>query len=347
MTQEPTTQELITQEGQPPPVTPEPAARRSAGQSVTLFIGKYGALVVLGLLLIIFTVISPQYFLTWGNIVQILNQSALAAIISCGLTLVLAASQFDLSIGSTASLAGVTATFLMIQGIPITLAIGVALLLGVVIGILNSILVTRLGVNALVATLGVGSVAVGVNYFISGGAAQPFGSVVPEFSLISVGNWFGVPRNVYYMIVVVSLLWVLLNRTELGRNVQAVGGNAEAARLAGVGVKGVTSSAFILCSVCAAITGILLASVVGSGQPTGGDGFTLSAFAAAFLGTAVLREGQFHIIGTVVGVITVSTGFNGLALAGVPSYVQFLFQGLVLIAAVSFSTVARQLIKQG
>lgn len=328
------------------PIADTAVARRPLGQSVTLFIGKFGALIVLALLILAFSIISPEFFLSWNNIVQIFNQSALSAIIACGLTLVLASNQFDLSIGNTASLAGVVVAFLMINGFPIPVAVAIALSLGVVIGVLNSILVTRLGVNALVATLGVGSVAIGLNYFISGGAAQPFGSVVPEFSLISVGDWLGVPRNVYYMLFIVAILWVLLNRTDVGRNIQAVGGNAEAARLAGVSVKGVTSAAFIICSVCAAVTGILLTSVIGSGQPTGGDGFTLSAFAAAFLGTAVLREGQFHIIGTLVGVITVSVGFNGLALAGVPSYFQFLFQGLVLIAAVSFSTVARKLTKQ-
>lgn len=325
--------------------TDELRPQRSVGQSVTLFIGKFGALIVLGLLLIVFTIISPQYFLTWGNIVQIFNQSALAAIIAGGLTMVLATNQFDLSIGNVASISGVLVAYLMIQGLAIPVAILITLFVGVLVGIVNSLLVTRLGVNALVATLGVGSVVIGANYFISGGAAQPFGSVVPEFSNISVGTWFGIPRNVYYMAVVMAMLWIILNRTDLGRNMQAVGGNSEAAHLAGVGVKSVTSAAFVICSICAAITGILLASVVGSGQPTGGDGYTLSAFAAAFLGTAVLREGQFHIVGTLVGVITVSTGFNGLALAGVPSYVQFLFQGLVLIAAVSFSTVARKLTK--
>lgn len=320
---------------------------RSTAQSITLFVGKYGALIVLVLLLIAFTITSPRYFLTWGNIVQILNASALGAIISCGLTMVLASNQFDLSIGNTASLSGVTVALLIIHGVPIPLASIVAILVGVAVGILNGILVTRLEVNALVATLGVASVAIGTNYFISGGAAQPFGQVVPEFSNISVGTWFGIPRNVYYMIFIVSVLWVILNRTDLGRNIRAVGGSVEAARLAGVNVKLVTSAAFIICSICAAITGILLASVIGSGQPTGGDGFTLSAFAASFLGTAVVREGQFHIIGTLVGVLTVAVGFNGLAMSGVPSYVQFLFQGLVLIAAVSFSTVARKMTKSG
>lgn len=327
------------------PAEDSETAGLSIGQSITLFFGKYGALIVLALLVIGFKINSPEYFLTWGNIVQILNQSALGAISACGLTIVLASNQFDLSVGNTASLSGVTVALLIINGLPIPLAILIAIAVGVLVGILNGILVTRLGVNALVATLGVASVVIGVNYFITGGAAQPFGQVVPEFSNISVGTWFGVPRNVYYMAVVVSILWVILNRTDLGRNMRAVGGNAEAARLAGVNVKNVTTIAFIICSICAAITGILLASVIGSGQPTGGDGYTLAAFAAAFLGTAVVREGQFHIVGTLVGVLTVAVGFNGLAMAGVPSYVQFLFQGLVLIAAVSFSTVARKMTK--
>lgn len=316
----------------------------STGQSIALFIGKYGALIVLAVLFVVFSIIAP-YFLTWGNIVQIFNQAALGAIIAGGLTMVLAAGQFDLSIGNTASLAGIVGAVSMINGIPIPIAIALALLVGVLIGLANAFLVTRLRVNALVATLGVGGVAVGVNYYISGGAAQPIGVVAPDFSLISVGNWLSVPRNVYYMAAIVATLWIVLNRSVLGRDIQAVGGNAEAARLAGVGVRNVTSAAFVISAVCAAITGVLLASVIGSGQPTAGDGYTLSAFAAAFLGTAVLREGQFHILGTVVGVLIVAVGFNGLALTGVPSYVQFLFQGLLLIAAVSFSTVARQISK--
>jgi ribose transport system permease protein len=298
---------------------------------------------VLALLIGIFTAMSPQYFLTPNNLLQILNQSALVAICASGLTLVLAANQFDLSIGTAASLAGITLAWLLMNGQSILIAAVAGLLMGVMIGVLNSILVTRIGVNALVATLGVGSVAVGVNYFISKGAAQPFGVRVPEFVAVSVGTWLGVPKNVYYMVVVVGLMWFLLERTDLGRNIKAVGGNAEAARLSGVNVKGVTSTAFIIGAVLSAITGILLVAVVGSGQPTGGDGYTMQAFAAAFLGTAVLREGQFHILGTLVGVITVSVGFNGLALAGVESFWQFLFQGVILLAAVSFSSVARQM----
>jgi ribose transport system permease protein len=309
--------------------------------------GKYGALIVLALLVIVFTSQEPSYFLTYGNFLQILNQSALTAIIAGGLTMVLAANQFDLSVGNVASLSGIAVAAMLIAGYSIPLAIAVAILIGFCVGLVNAFLITRLGVNSLVATLGVGSVAIGVNYLISGGAAQPFGAYVPEFTQISVGTWFGIPKLVYYMVIIIAILWVVLNRTVLGRNIQAVGGNAEASRLVGVPVGKVTTAALAIGSICAAITGILLASMIGSGQATGGDGFTLQAFAAAFLGTAVIREGQFHILGTVVGVVTVATGFNGLAIIGVPAFAQFLFQGLVLIAAVSFSTVARKLTRAG
>lgn len=322
------------------PSRDEPKSR-SLARTATVIVGKYGSLIVLGLLFSYFA-LTAEYFLTWGNIVQIFNQAALTAIIAGGLTMVLAAGQFDLSIGNNASISGIIVSVLIINGFPIPIAIAAAILGGIGIGLCNAFLVTKVGVNALVATLGVGSAIVGINYFISNGSAQPFASVAPDYSLISVGNWLSIPRNVYYMAAVAIVLWVVLNRTVLGRNIQAVGGNAEAARLAGVNVNRVTSMAFVIAGICASITGILLAAVVGSGQPVGGDGFTLAAFAAAFLGTAVIREGQFHIIGTIVGVLTVAVGFNGLALTGVPSYFQFFFQGVLLIAAVSFSTLAQK-----
>jgi ribose transport system permease protein len=322
------------------------ATPRTFSRTATAIVGKYGSLIVL-LLLFAFFSVTANYFLTWANFVQIFNQAALTAIIAGGLTMVLASGQFDLSIGNNASLSGIVVSVLMINQVPIPLAIAGAIVTGILIGLANAFLVTKVGVNALVATLGVGSAVVGINYFISGGSAQPFASEAPQFTMISVGNWLSIPRNVYYMVGVSVVLWIILNRTVLGRNIQAVGGNTEAARLAGVGTSKVTSAAFVIAGICAAITGVLLASVVGSGQPVGADGFTLQAFAAAYLGTAVIREGQFHIVGTIVGVLTVAVGFNGLALIGVPSYFQFFFQGVLLIAAVSFSTLAQKRSRAG
>jgi ribose transport system permease protein len=228
-------------------------------------------------------------------------------------------------------------------GVPMPLAILAAIVAGGIVGIVNGFFVTKVGVNALVATLGTGSVLIGINYLISSGAPIAVAADYPSFLEISIGNWLGIPRPIFYMAAATVLLWVMLNKTDFGRNVRAIGGNSEAAMLSGVNVSVVTTATFVVAGCCASITGILLACTVGGGQPTGGDNYTLTSFAAAFVGSTVLREGQFHILGTLVGGVTVATGFNGLALIGVPSFVQFLFQGLLLIAAVALSSGGRRL----
>jgi len=331
-----------------PQAAPEVHTRTLAsriGRRTAAILGRYGALIALGALVIVFAIASP-YFLTLPNLLQVLNQSALSAIVAGGLTLVLASGQFDLSIGYMVSLSGIIVTILMLQGVPIPVAILIALLAGVVFGIVNGFLVTVLRVNALVGTLGTGSALIGVNYFISGGTPQPVSTQFPEFLQIAIGSWLGIPKPVFYMAGAMLILWIVLNKTDFGRNLRATGGNSEAARLAGVRTGRVTTTAFVVAALFAAITGVLLASSIGSGQPTGGDNYTMSSFAAAFLGSTVLREGQFHILGTLVGVVTVAVGFNGLALVGVPSFVQFLFQGILLIAAVAFSSIGRRLSRE-
>jgi ribose transport system permease protein len=307
--------------------------------------GRYGALIALAALIIYFSLASP-YFFEVGNLLQVLNQSALGAIVAGGLTIVLAGGHFDLSIGYMASLAGVITTNLMLAGVPIPVAIVVAILAGGVVGLANGFLITKVGVNALVATLGTGSVLVGINYLICAGIPTSVAADHPEFLMISIGSLFGIPRPIYYMAAVIAILWVMLNKTDFGRDLRAIGGNTEAAILSGVRVGAVTTATFVVAGCCASITGVLLASMIGSGQPTGGDNYTLTSFAAAFVGSTVLREGQFHILGTLIGGITVAAGFNGLALIGVPSFVQFLFQGLLLIAAVALSSGGRRLIRR-
>jgi ribose transport system permease protein len=147
---------------------------------------------------------------------------------------------------------------------------------------------------------------------------------------------------VYVMAGVAVLLWIVLNRTVLGQSIQAVGGNAEAARLSGIRVDRVRITAFVIAGVCAGVTGILLTSLTGSGAVDGGDSYLLSAFAASFFGSAVLRDGQFHIVGTMLGVLTVSVGFNAMALLGLNTYYQYLFQGALLIFAVGVGSLARR-----
>ncbi|MFF0148622.1 ribose transport system permease protein [Amycolatopsis sulphurea] len=305
-------------------------------------LARYGALMMLATLILAMSILEPGTFATGNNVVNILNQSALSAVIAMGLTFTLVTGEFDLSIGSTASLAGVVACTVIVKhdvSIPLAIAAGVAV--GALIGLLNGLVVTVLGVNALVATLGVGTVAVGVNYAIAGGTPVTL-SHPDAFLEISLGRFIGVPYPVYIMAGLALLAWLLLNRTVLGRSMQAAGGNATAAGLSGIRVGRVRVVGFVICGALAALTGVLLATRTGSAAVSAGDTYLLAAFAAAFFGSAVLRDGQFHIVGTVVGVVTVAVGFNAIALLGMETYWQYLFQGLVLIIGVGVGTVARR-----
>lgn len=308
---------------------------------VLRLLGRYGTLLVLAAMITAVSLLEPATFPTAGNVINVLNQSALTALIAMGLTLPLVAGEFDLSVGYSASLCGVIACELMQHGLGIPLAFGAAVATGMVIGLINGLIVTRIGVNAMVATLGVGTIVVGINYAIAQGVPVALSNPV-SFINLTLGKFLGIPYPVYAMLVVAVLLWVLLNRTVIGQSMQAVGGNPVAARMCGLRVDRARVTAFAVAGMCAAVTGVLLASRTGSAAVDGGDSYLLSAFAACFFGSAVLRDGQFHIAGTVIGVITVAVGFNAIALIGMSTYWQYLFQGGLLILGVGVGTLARR-----
>jgi ribose transport system permease protein len=305
-------------------------------------LGRYGAVFVLVAMIAVFVGVEPSTFATSSNVVQILNQSALTAIVSMGLTFVLAAGDFDLSIGYVTSFCGVLAAgFIQWDGLAIPIAIVLVMVVGALIGLTNGLIVTRIGVNPLITTLGVGTIVVGINYALTGGDPVVINNPM-SFVALTFDKFLGLPYPVYVMAGVAVLLWIVLNRTVLGQSIQAVGGNAEAARLSGIRVDRVRITAFVIAGVCAGVTGILLTSLTGSGAVDGGDSYLLSAFAASFFGSAVLRDGQFHIVGTMLGVLTVSVGFNAMALLGLNTYYQYLFQGALLIFAVGVGSLARR-----
>jgi ribose transport system permease protein len=291
---------------------------------------------------VIFTVRAPTVFFTVTNFTNILQQGSLTAIIAAGLTMTLVVGEFDLSIGYAASFAGVLVVgFMALQGLPETIAILLMLLVGMTIGTVNGVLVTKVRINAVIATLGVGTVLVGLSF-----AYSPFPIVVgipPTYSDLALARpILGIPNSIIVMAVVLAILWVVLNKTNLGYKMQAVGGNIEAARLSGVNVDRIKIFAFATAGTCAALTGILLSSLLGSGTSAAADGYLLDAFAAVFLGSATLRDGEFHIVGTFVGVLVIAIGFNGLSIFGAPSWAQQVFNGGILIFAVGLATLSRR-----
>ena len=328
-------------------VAPTPAAPRaiSAGNRALAFLARYGTLVVLALMVIGFGAASPESFLSERNLINVLNQSALLAIVAGGLTYVLVSGQFDLSFANVISLSGILAVGLLERsGWPVVAALGAAVLVAVVVGLVNGFLIAYVRINAIVATLGTSTLLLGINFIYSDGAPITLGA--GGFTAIARSRVLGIPTPVLIMVAVLVLLWIILNRTLLGHHLQAIGSNHAAARLAGVGVSRTTVAAFVVVAVCAAICGIILTARIGSGMVTAGDSFLLSAFAASFLGASVVRDGQFHIVGTFVGVLIVSIAANGLAILGAPSYAQYLVQGSILLAAVALSTTSRRLLGQ-
>jgi ribose transport system permease protein len=307
-----------------------------------LFVSKYGTLFALAGLLIGFSAASPSVFPTVSNLVNILNQVSLTAIISCGLTIAVIAGEFDLSVGYHASFAGVLVTGLLTkEQLPVYAAILVTLAVGAGIGLVNGLLVAKARINAIIATLGVGTLLVGFAYGYSQGV--PFSAGLPNsFLNLTSGKLLHVPYDIFFMAIVAAALWLFVNKTDAGHSTQAVGGNAEAARLSGIRTERVKMTAFVICAIAAALTGILLSSLVGSGTIGAGDSYLLNAFAAVYLGSATMHDGEFHILGTIIGVLIIGVGFNGLSIFGLSTFYQYLFNGGILIVAVGLSTVARR-----
>ena len=315
----------------------------SARTGLAIF-ARYATIIGLALMIVIFSILSPDAFPTFNNFVNVLNQASLATIIAGGLTLAVVVGELDLSIGYAASLHGVLVTGLIVHDkLPIALAIVIVLALGALIGVVNGLIVTKLRVNSVIATLGVGTIIVGLAFAYSSGV--PIVAGVPEgFLQLSLGRWlFGIPNPIIIMAVVVVGLWVLVERTAIGQEIQAVGGNPIAARLAGISVDRIKILGFVISAVCAALTGALLASRLGSGTTNAADSYLLTAFAAVFLGSATLRDGEFHVLGTFIGTLIIVFGFNGLNIFGAPTFSQYVFQGTILVVAVALSSLGRML----
>jgi ribose transport system permease protein len=324
----------------------EVAARRLSPRTKASlsFFARYATILALLLMIVAFSIVSPRAFPTVGNFTNVLNQASLTMIIAAGLTVAVIVGELDLSIGFAASLHGILVTGLIVSNqLPIAVAVAIVLAIGAVIGLVNGLIVTKIKVNSVIATLGIGTILTGLAFAYSAGV--PIVAGVPEaFLQLSLGRWLlGVPNNIVVMVLVLGALWLLVERTSLGQEIQAVGGNPIAARLAGIDVDRIKILGFIISGMCAALTGILLASRLGSGTASAADSYLLTAFAAVFLGSATLRDGEFHVLGTLIGALIIAFGFNGLNIFGAPTFSQYVLQGAILIVAVGLSSLGRSI----
>jgi ribose transport system permease protein len=309
---------------------------RKAGFDLPAWLARYGTLASLAALLIVFSLARSDVFPTVDNLLNIMNQVSILGTMAFGLTVCLVMGLFDLSIAAMATLGGYVATFRLVQypdTISVPLAVLISLAIAGAIGVFNGLIVSYLGISAFIATLATGSIITGAMLGISNSKTIITG-IPDELLVIGQGSVFGVSNPILIMLAIGVILWLLLEHTQFGRHLYAIGGSAEASRLSGIAVKRYAPIALAICAGCAGLGGLIAASVLGAGRPQGvGDTYLLNAFAAVFIGASSLRPGKFHIIGTFIGVMLIGVINNGLSVMGVPTYWQYIVQGVLLIIA--------------
>ena len=293
----------------------------------------YGTVLALAVIVLAFSLIRPDKFCTLTNFINITRQISLLVMISLGTTLVMSVNEFDLSVGSMASLGGVMAALLAVKGLPMAVCFLLPAAVSFCIGLLNGWIVARFRVLSFITTLGMSTVLSGVIYRLSGGATV-FEGIPKSFSFLGTTKLGRVPLLSILMVVFVVLFWFLLEHTTLGRKFYAIGGNEETAKIAGIRVRKYKTIAFALCAVMACVTGMLIASRVGSANTTAGDGYFLQSYAAVFIGCTVSRKGIPNAAGTLVGAAILGILANGLTILQMPSYMQSIITGGIIILAV-------------
>lgn len=279
-------------------------------------------------------------FLTLDNLANIGRQVSINAIIATGMTLVIIAGGIDLSVGAVMTLAMTLCAGAMLAGVPVVLAIGLALLTGLACGALNGVLIAYLRLPAIIVTLATMEIPRGVALLYTGG--YPLTNLPEAFAPIGRGELLGLQVPTLVMLVVVLAGHIFLTRFVAGRALYALGGNEEAAHLAGVPVRRYKLLAYVLSGCAASVSGVVLASRLMSGQPNAGVGFELDAIAAVVLGGTAITGGRGSVVGTLIGAVTLGVLNNGLNLLGVSPYTQKIFKGVIILVAIGLGLLRRQ-----
>ena len=315
---------------------------------------RYGSLFGMVAIILFFWIALPETFMTARNWINISQQLSMLTVVAVTMTVVMVMGDFDLSVGAMASLSGVVAAVLFTQDWPIPAALGAALSVGLLGGLFNGVLVSLIGILPFVATLATLTIFSGAAFLASGGKTI-FGRDIPQaFSDFArgglpIGSLADKPLLLPSLTILAALvtlaIWIILEHTTYGRRLYAIGGNSEAARLAGVRTRALRLSAFAFTGLGAALAGLMYASRVASANPVQGDGLMLTAIAAVFLGMTITRDGQPHVLATVAGVTTLGVMDNGLTQLQVDSYVRQVLVGAIILAAVSFSAFGRRALR--
>lgn len=319
--------------------TPTSANAARFGLRLPLGLRDLGTLFGLVIIFAVFAWLSP-IFLTAPNLINILQQSSINACIALGMTLVIVSGGIDLSVGPIAALSAVVAASLMVNDVPVPLAMMAAMGVGVACGLFNGVLVAYAGLQPFIVTLGGLSLYRALALIYTGG--NPIFGIPAEFRALTNGELFGIPNPVVIVAVLAVICWIALNKTPLGEYLMAVGGNQEAARIAGVPVARTKIASFVISGLLASIAALILVGRLGAAEPTLGGLWELDAIAAAAIGGASLMGGKGSIVGTIMGAIILGALRNGLTLMNVQAFYQLLATGIIIIAAMLIDSATRK-----
>jgi ribose transport system permease protein len=328
-----------------PGIEPDRAASASARTRRVQVMRRVEASVLpagLVLVYLAFALAEPATYPTVSNLATMLASQAVLVLVTLGLLLPLTAGDYDLSVGAMVGLSAMIIAVLNVQhGWPVGWALLAALAAGLCLGAINSFFTIVVGIESLIVTLGSGTLIQGLTLWISGsntvsGVSQDL--VNPTI----VYRFLRVPLEFYFALVVAIIMWYVFEYTPLGRRLLITGRGPVVARLTGIRVNRIRAGSFLLSGLISALAGVLYAGTSGAAAPTGGSEFLLPAFAAAFLGATTIYPGRFNPIGSLIAVYFLVFGVTGLEFIGAPDYVQDLFYGAALIAAVAFSQIVRR-----
>lgn len=302
---------------------------------------RLGLPLLLVVVIFYFSLSQPDTFPTFANVQSIMSTQSVLAILAIGAVLPFVTGQFDLSLPATLGLTHLVAAILMRDGHSLVVAVLGAVILGAAIGMLNGVVVTYLGVNSIITTLGVASLAQGFSTRVSDGATIATG-ISPGLLKFGYEQWFGIPKLFFLVLLAGLLVGYVLTQTPIGRAMEAVGVNSRAARLVGIRERRLTIGAFVMAGGIAGVAGVAQVAAAGSASPTFGPNLLLPVLTAVFLGATTIKPGRYSVSGTLIAVVFLAASLSGLALAGVPSYIEPIYNGSALILAVSMSTLVRR-----
>jgi ribose/xylose/arabinose/galactoside ABC-type transport system permease subunit len=291
-----------------------------------------GSLILILVALFVFLSFASPTFLTWRNLTNLGRQTSINGIVALGMTFVIISGGIDLSVGAVVGLSGMIAALLMRGGMNPAIAISIALVVGALVGALNGVVIFKGKVPPFIATLGTMTIVRGLIMLISGAAMVA--GLPKAFTEFSQAVYFGIPSMIWIWLLIAVIAFIITKWLVFGRNVYTIGSNKEAARLSGISVGRVTIGVYALCSLFAAIAGILFISRIANGVPTAGQGYELEAIAAAVIGGASLSGAEGSVFGTVLGAIIMQLLRNGGNLLGVNPFILEIVIGALIIGVV-------------